>query len=66
MNQTNEKNKEAMRIYKDTIVNVINLLFGPVDNSTRIMEDMIELETRIAQIMCKLCYRNDDLKSYNF
>ena len=42
-----------MTIYKKTIVNVIELLFGKVNNSTEIMTDIVEIETRLAKIMCK-------------
>jgi len=54
LNQTNEKNKETIKIYKGTIVKVIDLLFGPVNNSNQTMENILELETKIAKIMCKL------------
>lgn len=32
---------------------MIELLFGNVNNSTEIMNDVVEIETRLAKIMCK-------------
>jgi hypothetical protein len=40
-----------MEIYKKTIVNVIDLLFDHLNNSNELMEDIIELETKMAKIM---------------
>lgn len=42
-----------MEIYKKTIVNVFDLLFKPINNSVEIMEEIIELETKIAVKMSK-------------
>ena len=41
-----------MDVYKKTIVTIVELLFGPVHNSTEIMEELVEFETRLAEIMC--------------
>ena len=42
-----------MELYKKTILSAIHALYGPVNNSKEIMEDIIELETKIAQILSK-------------
>jgi hypothetical protein len=40
-----------MEIYKKTILNVYTMLYGKIENLNEEMENLIELETRLAKIM---------------
>ena len=42
--------------YKLIFTNVMRMFYGNISNLEVLMENLIELETRLAHIMCKIIY----------
>ncbi|CAF0870341.1 unnamed protein product [Brachionus calyciflorus] len=51
INNSTEKNSKIIDIYKKSLVNVLNLLFGNLNNTNQLVEKLFEFETRLANIM---------------
>lgn len=48
-----EKNKEVIEAYKIVFTNVLRMFYGNISNVEKIMDNLIEFETKLAHIMCK-------------
>ena len=50
---SSDKNSKVLETYKNVIMNVMQMLFGKVQNISEETDGIIELETKLAEIMCK-------------
>jgi hypothetical protein len=53
INNSSDKNSKVLETYKNVIMNVMQMLFGKVHNVSEEADGIIELETKLAEIMRK-------------